>query len=115
MAAMPAIRGPVAVRVARPRHLLKHVRGSLVCLALVIRWQGSSDSSPGACSYFKWLLRWNARDISSGDVHFLPTDVVLVVDADLRKIVQDFAADEQRFFQSFARAYLRMVSLGTSA
>ena len=86
-----------------------------MCLALVICWQGSSDSSPGACRYFKWLLRWNARDISSGDVHFLPTDVVLVVDADLRKIVQDFAADEQRFFQSFARAYLRMVSLGTSA
>jgi hypothetical protein len=32
-------------------------------------------------SYYRWLLRWNTRDIEAGDVHFLPTDVVLVVDA----------------------------------
>jgi hypothetical protein len=63
-------------------------------------------------SYFKWLLKWNRREITNGDVHFIPTDVVLVVDDAFRAHVEAFAADQPRFFVAWARAYTRLVSLG---
>ena len=44
-------------------------------------WFASQDPDTFSNSYYRWLLRWNTRDIEAGDVHFLPTDVVLVVDA----------------------------------
>jgi catalase (peroxidase I) len=74
----------------------------------------SQDPDVFSNSYYKWLLRWNVRDIQGGDVHFLPTDVVLVVDDGLRKHVTRFAEDEKAFFRSFERAYVRLVSIGTT-
>ena len=58
-------------------------------------------------------MRWNVRDIEAGDVHFLPTDVVLVVDDGFRAVVRRFAEDEAVFFKAFERAYLRMVAIGS--
>mmetsp|Transcript_2084 Transcript_2084/g.2900 ORF Transcript_2084/g.2900 Transcript_2084/m.2900 type:complete len:116 (+) Transcript_2084:192-539(+) len=97
-----------------PKECLKGLNGKWeACLPFGQRLPFvSQDPDRFSNTYYKWLLRWNVRDIQSGDVHFLPTDVVLVVDADFQKQVRRFAEDEALFFKSFARAYSRMVSLG---
>ena len=41
--------------------------------------------------YFESLLRWNKRQVSLGEVAFIPTDVALVVDKGLRRYVEVFA------------------------
>ena len=63
-------------------------------------------------SYFRYLLKWYVRDVENGQVAFIPTDVALVVDADLRKIVTRYAHDERRYFRVFARAYQKLVEKG---
>jgi hypothetical protein len=52
---------------------------SLICIFYYDKQIQDPDTFSN--SYYRWLLRWNTRDIEAGDVHFLPTDVVLVVDA----------------------------------
>jgi L-ascorbate peroxidase len=59
--------------------------------------------------YFFALLKWNSRQIVSGDVAFIPTDVALVVDPGLRKHVIAFTKDEQLFYRTFTRAYQKLV------
>ena len=52
-------------------------------------------------AYFEVLLRWNQRKIEFGEAAFIPTDVALVVDNDLRETVERFANDQDVFFQTF--------------
>mmetsp|Transcript_2206 Transcript_2206/g.3479 ORF Transcript_2206/g.3479 Transcript_2206/m.3479 type:complete len:395 (+) Transcript_2206:39-1223(+) len=60
-------------------------------------------------SYFRYLQKWNARDVNQGDVAFLPTDVALIIDAGLRRQVDRFAQDEAAYFDAFERAYQKLV------
>ncbi len=65
--------------------------------------------------YFRKLLKWYDRDVSLGEVAFIPTDVDLVVDEGLRLFVERFANDEDRFFNKFADAYIKLVDVGTKS
>ena len=59
--------------------------------------------------YYQTLLRWNDREIGYGEALFIPTDVAMVVDDELRKIVISFAKDEGLFFQTFKQSYQKLV------
>ena len=59
--------------------------------------------------YFQKLINWYDRNIEFGEASFIPTDVALVVDDGLRQTVQVFANDQDLFFETFARAYQRIV------
>lgn len=72
----------------------------------------SEDPDTFSNSYFKWLLLWNERKIEYGDVHFIPTDVVLVIDDGFREYVQRFAGDKERFYAVWQKAYTKLVSIG---
>lgn len=54
------------------------------------------------------------RQTNLHDDDTIPCTVVMVVDAKLRESVEKFAANEDLFFSTFARAYQRLVSIGTS-
>ena len=69
----------------------------------------SNNSPTLSNTYFKTLLRWNNRDIEYGEAAFIPTDVALVIDDELRKYVITFANNEQLFFQKFVTAYYKLV------
>jgi len=60
-------------------------------------------------AYFEALLRWNTQKVGMGEVAFIPTDVALVVDPDLRRYVQAFASDEQLYIKTFIRAWQTLV------
>jgi L-ascorbate peroxidase len=47
--------------------------------------------------------------VELGEVAFIPTDVALVVDAGLRRHVQRFAQDQDKYFEVFTRAYQKLV------
>jgi catalase (peroxidase I) len=66
-------------------------------------------------SYFQALLNWNRKEVELGDVAFLPTDVVLVVDAGLRRQVERFAKDPHDYSRVFARAYQKLVDPASTA
>lgn len=59
--------------------------------------------------YFTALLKWNNRQVELGDVAFIPTDVALVVDKDLRRYVELYAQNEDVYFQIFRRAFQKLV------
>jgi len=65
--------------------------------------------------YFKKLLKWYERNISVGEVGFIPTDVNLVVDEGLREYVQEFANDKNMFYSTFTVAYQKLVDAGADS
>lgn len=65
-----------------------------------------------AVLFLQKLLKWYDRDISLGEVGFIPTDVDLVIDEGLREHVKQFARDEELFFSAFAVAYQKLVDAG---
>ena len=65
-------------------------------------------------TYYKKLLKWYDRKLTLGEVAFIPTDVDLVVDDELRKYVQKFAKDQKSFFKTFLAAYQKLVDIGTT-
>lgn len=75
----------------------------------------SKDPDTLSNLYYQTLLRWNDRDIQYGEALFIPTDVAMVVDDDLRKIVDAFAKDESLFFQVFKEAYQKLVDTTASS
>lgn len=60
-------------------------------------------------AYFRALLEWNDRNITLGQVAFIPTDVVLVVNADLYPYVQQFANDPVLYRKTFQRAFQKLL------
>jgi len=84
----------------------------LECLPLGERLPFTKDPDSFTNSYYKYLLLWYDRSITPGDAHFLPSDVVIVVDDAFRRHVQAFADDEKLFFRTFEKAYTRLVSIG---
>jgi L-ascorbate peroxidase len=60
-------------------------------------------------SYFSALLRWNDQQVSLGEVAFIPTDVSLVVDGDLRRYVELYANDNDVFYRVFRRGFQKLV------
>eukprot|EP00871_Galdieria_phlegrea_P004899 jgi/Galph1/540/GphlegSOOS_G5225.1 len=67
----------------------------------------------------KWTLRrWNGPDIfedPTGEIIMLPTDMALLWDKDFRKYVETYAADQDRFFEDFAKAFQKLEELGVKA
>ena len=81
-----------------------------------------TEMSPGRMSadvfdnsYFVRLLQWNNRQLARGAANFIPTDVVLVVDFEFRRIVEEFAQDEDAFFREFAAVYRHVTAPASSA
>jgi L-ascorbate peroxidase len=54
-------------------------------------------------AYFRALLDWNANNVELGQVAFIPTDVVMVVDPGLRRHVRHSANDPGYFRVLFVR------------
>jgi len=50
-----------------------------------------------------------------GSLMMLMTDIALLKDPAMLEIVKEFAADEQKFFEAFASAYGKLMSLGCPA
>lgn len=78
--------------------------------------------------YFRLLLeeRWSPKtthngkpwtgpdqyEDSSGNLMMLPSDIILIVDPNLKKWVEIYAKDENRFFKDFAKAFAKLLELG---
>lgn len=87
-------------------------------------WSNSPTTFNNA--YFKHLLEltWIERpwdgpkqfmDKESGNLMMLPTDLCLIQDAEFKKWVEVYAADEAKFFADFADVFGRLISLGCPA
>lgn len=74
--------------------------------------------------YFRNLatLTWKPRewdgptqyvDAETGELMMLPTDVALIADPAFREVVDQYAKEQDAFFQDFAAAYSKLLSLGT--
>jgi len=72
--------------------------------------------------YYKNLLdiEWKEREWQgppqytdpSGTLMMLRTDIALIQDADFKKIVEEYAADEALFFKEFASSFGKLCALG---
>jgi len=75
--------------------------------------------------YYRLLLeetwtpkQWNGpiqyeNSKSGSDLMMLPTDLALVSDAKMKRYVEAYAADEKLFFRDFAKAFQKLMELGT--
>ncbi|KAL3926937.1 MAG: hypothetical protein SGPRY_003064, partial [Prymnesium sp.] len=72
----------------------------------------SGDPDEFSASYFKRLLEWYDQSLAPDAAYFIPTDVVLTLDARYYKIVKEFAKDESSFFKAFTSAYVKLVHIG---
>ena len=66
----------------------------------------------------KWVPRkWDGplqyEDEETGELMMLPTDLCLIQDESFKKYVEEYAADEQKFFDDFAAAFSKLLALGT--
>ena len=63
-----------------------------------------------------WTLKeWNGPmqfEDPSGKLMMLPTDMVLLDDADFKKWVKIYAKSEETFFKDFAKAFQKLTELG---
>ena len=72
--------------------------------------------------YFKNLLEieWTMREWEgppqytdpSGELMMLKTDIALINDPEMKKIVEEYAADEKKFFDDYAAAFGKLMALG---
>jgi cytochrome c peroxidase len=51
----------------------------------------------------------------TGNLMMLPTDLALVQDKKMRPIVEEYAKDEKKFFEDFAKAWIKLNELGVDA
>ena len=51
----------------------------------------------------------------TGELMMLPTDLALVQDAKMKPIVQEYAKDEKKFFEDFAKAWIKLQENGVQA
>ena len=66
-------------------------------------------------AYYKTLLAapWAAAGATEMDSHIgLPSDKALPTSAALRPMIEEYAADEGKFFTDFAASYIKMTRLG---
>lgn len=66
----------------------------------------------------EWVLNKKAKklqfaDRATGKIMMLPTDVALIIDPKFREIVKKYAASQDAFHSDFAKAYQKLVELGT--
>ncbi|QDZ17867.1 heme peroxidase [Chloropicon primus] len=64
--------------------------------------------------YYKTILKkpWLNKKDEMAQMIGIPSDRVLPDDPECRKIVKEFADDEQKFFQQFTESYSKMATLG---
>jgi len=65
----------------------------------------------------KWVKRkWDGpeqfEDEATGLLMMLPTDLALKTDPVFRKVVEEYAADEKKFFEDFKHAFEKLISNG---
>jgi len=76
-------------------------------------------------SYYNLLLSetWQKKDWDgplqyedkkTKSLMMLPTDMWLIWDKDFKKYVQEFAKDNDKFFEAFAQAYAKLLELGVA-
>mmetsp|Transcript_9272 Transcript_9272/g.19563 ORF Transcript_9272/g.19563 Transcript_9272/m.19563 type:complete len:370 (+) Transcript_9272:146-1255(+) len=98
-----------------PKECLKNLTRQCLEEAPVLMPFISENPDQFSNIYFEKLLKWYDREVSIGEVAFIPTDVDLVVDEGLRSFVERFARDEDRFFDKFTDAYVKLVDVGTKS
>jgi len=62
--------------------------------------------------------KWNGPiqfEDPSGQLMMLPADLALIQDPEFKKIVEDYAKDEDKFFKDFAAAFQKLEELGVKA
>ena len=98
-----------------PKSCLKTLTRECLEAAPVLMPFVSEDPDGFSNTYFKKLIKWNDRKVKLGEVAFIPTDVDLVVDSELRKYVTKFAKNKAAFFSSFTSAYQTIVDAGATS
>ena len=59
-----------------------------------------------------WRGPLQYTDERTGELMMLPSDMALLEDPEMRKWVEVYAGDQERFFVDFARAFGRLLELG---
>ena len=98
-----------------PKSCLKELTRECLEAAPVLMPFLAEDPDRFSNTYFKKLIKWNDRKVKIGEVAFIPTDVDLVVDNELRKYVTKFAKNKAAFYSSFTKAYQIIVDAGASS
>jgi len=62
----------------------------------------------------KWEGPMQYED-KTGTLMMLPTDLALVQDPKMRPVVEEYAKDEKKFFEDFAKAWIKLQELGVKA
>jgi hypothetical protein len=60
----------------------------------------------------KWAGPPQFEDVETGQLMMLATDIALVQDREFKKVVEEYARDEQLFFREFAQAFGKLLALG---
>lgn len=65
-------------------------------------------------AYYTALLKkpWDDPSNSMASMIGLPSDHVLPDDPECRPVIEEYAASQQRFFQDFSKAYVKLTMLG---
>lgn len=61
----------------------------------------------------KWTGPEQYED-KSGDLMMLPADIALIQDPEFRRLVQEYAKDEAKFFTDFSKAFSKLLELGVT-
>jgi cytochrome c peroxidase len=70
------------------------------------------DPKTGKERLVAWKGPLQYTDEKTKTLMMLPTDLALIQDSELRKWVEIYAADEQRFFNDFSKAFGKLLELG---
>jgi cytochrome c peroxidase len=62
-----------------------------------------------------WTGPAQFEDATTGTLMMLPTDMSMIWDEEFRKHVRRYAADENAFFEDFAKAFGKLLALGVPA
>lgn len=76
--------------------------------------KGFGDALTFDNAYYTALLQkpWTDPENEMASMIGLPSDHVLPDDAECRPVIQEYASSQQRFFQDFGSAYVKLTSLG---
>lgn len=86
-----------------------------------VAWKGPAqftDEKTKTVSRFLLLIvvttpRFNLRRHRLSQLMMLPTDLVLIKDAEFKKSVDKYAADQDAFFKDFSAVFARLLELGS--
>lgn len=88
----------------------------VLALCLQLGSKGYGDPVTFDNVYYTALLRepWDDPSNSMASMIGLPSDHVLPDDPECRPVIESYAQSEQKFFQDFSAAYVKLTSLGAN-